>query len=365
MTLSLYIARRFFWSFATVFGGFAAILYFIDFVEQIRKFDAGTVSLGQALELALLNLPATVYRILPLIMILATVALFLALSRSSELLVIRAAGRSALRMLVAPCLTALAIGVVAVAALNPIVAATSRQYEALVTQYSHGVTSVTSISREGLWLRQGGAGGQTVIRAERANLDGTDLLSVTFISFGENGNPAVRLEAAEARLGDGAWELREVKEWRLDTQGNPEREARYHDTMELATDLTPDQIRDSFGTPSSIPIWDLAEYIVALERAGFSARKHQVWMQMELALPLLLAAMVLVGAGFTLRHARFGQAGIMVLLALVSGLAIFFLRNFAQILGETDQIPVLLAAWTPPVAAVLLALGLLLHMEDG
>jgi lipopolysaccharide export system permease protein len=40
-------------------------------------------------------------------------------------------------------------------------------------------------------------------------------------------------------------------------------------------------------------------------------------------------------------------------------------RNFAQILGENGQIPVMLAAWGPPVATLLLPLGLLLHLEDG
>jgi lipopolysaccharide export system permease protein len=54
-----------------------------------------------------------------------------------------------------------------------------------------------------------------------------------------------------------------------------------------------------------------------------------------------------------------------VLFALSGGFAIFFLRNFAQVLGENGQIPVYLAAWTPPVAAILMALGLLLHLEDG
>ena len=106
-------------------------------------------------------------------------------------------------------------------------------------------------------------------------------------------------------------------------------------------------------------------FIAALDRAGFSSRRHAVWFQMELAMPLLLAAMVLVGAGFTMRHTRFGQTGLMVLLALVSGIAIFFIRNFAQVLGESGQIPVLLAAWTPPVAAALLSVSLLLHLEDG
>jgi lipopolysaccharide export system permease protein len=49
----------------------------------------------------------------------------------------------------------------------------------------------------------------------------------------------------------------------------------------------------------------------------------------------------------------------------LAGFGIFFLRNFAQVLGSNGQIPVFLAAWSAPVASVLLALGLLLHMEDG
>ena len=86
---------------------------------------------------------------------------------------------------------------------------------------------------------------------------------------------------------------------------------------------------------------------------------------MQLALPLLLTAMVLVAGGFTMRHVRSGRTGMMVLFAILGGFAIFFLRNFAQVLGENGQIPVIMAAWAPPLAATLLAIGLLLHVEDG
>ncbi|NND42757.1 MAG: LptF/LptG family permease, partial [Silicimonas sp.] len=98
---------------------------------------------------------------------------------------------------------------------------------------------------------------------------------------------------------------------------------------------------------------------------GFSARIHRTFLHMELALPILLVAMVLVGAGFTMRHTRFGRTGMMVMFALMLGFSLYFIRNFAAILGENGQIPVLMAAWGPPVAAVLLPLGLLLHLEDG
>lgn len=365
MTLTLYFARRFLFTFLMVFAVFLGMIYLIDMVEQIRRFSAEQVGLREAAWLSALNVPGSLYGILPLMVILATIALFLAMARSSELVVTRAAGRSALSALGAPVATAFLIGAAAVTVMNPLVAATSKAYEAQSDEYARGQSSVLSISREGLWLRQGGADGQTVIRAGRANLDGTELYSVTFTTFAPDTGPVARIEAAEARLTEGAWELRDAKEWRLQSSDNPERDALRHATLTLASDLTPDQIRDSFGTPSAIPIWELPAFIDSLRRAGFSARKHQVWLQMELAMPLLLASMVLVGAGFTMRHARFGRTGLMVLLALLSGFAIFFLRNFAQVLGENGQIPVLLAAWSPPVAAAFLSLGLLLHLEDG
>lgn len=365
MTLSLYLARRFVAMFLLVFAGFFAVLYLIDMVEQVRRFSQTGIGLGQTAELALLNVPATLYRILPLISILSAIALFLALARSSELVVIRAAGRSALRMLLAPLAAAFAIGGLAVAVLNPVVAGTAKRYDELSSRYLIGADNVMSVSGEGIWLRQGDAEGQTVIRADRTNGDGTTFENVTFITFAPESGPRLRIDAREATLGSGGWAIRDAKEWRFAADTNPEQLAARHDLLRLESDLTPDQIRDSFGTPSSIPIWQLPAFIAGLEKAGFSARKHLVWFQMELALPLLMTAMVLVAAGFTMRHARSGRTSTMVLLAVLAGFAIFLLRNFAQVLGENGQIPVIAAAWSPPVAALLLALSLILHLEDG
>lgn len=365
MRLDLYFARRF----LTSFGGLLALFFMfyalLDMVEQLRKFDADQIGFLNILHLTALNVPAGLYRILPLIVILSTIALFLNLSRKSELVVTRAAGRSALRSLISPVIVAFLLGGLAVAMFNPIVAATKKQYETVSNRYSQKESSVLSISKEGLWLRQGDASGQIVIRAERANLDGTHLFRVTFVGFSADGIPSYRIEAEGAELTEGAWLLTNAKRWDLSGARNPEQTAQTTAALSLPSDLTRDRIRDSFGTPSAIPIWELPGFIARLEAAGFSARIHRTFLHMELALPVLMVAMVLVGAGFTMRHTRFGRTGVMVLMALALGFTLYFIRNFAAILGENGQIPVLMAAWGPPVAAVLLPLGLLLHLEDG
>ncbi len=364
MILSRYMARRYLSSFLGVLAVMAGILLMLDMVEQLRRYAGDGVGLAQALRLAALRMPSSLYAVLPLVAILSTLAMFVALARSSELVVARALGRSALHVVAAPALVALCLGGVAVAVLNPLVAATSRQYDGAIARLGGAETALLSVGRDGLWLRDGTADGQRVIRATQSSADGSQLFDVSILGFGRDNAPAFRLDAASARLTSGSWELTGAKEWDL-TAPNPEAEARLHATFSLPTTLTPAALRDSFAPPASIPIWDLPGFIAALDRAGFSALEHRVWLQMELALPLMLMAMVLVGAGFTMGHIRAGRQGVMVLAALIAGFGAFFLRDFAQVLGENGQIPVALAAWSPPVVAALMALALILQMEEG
>ena len=84
-----------------------------------------------------------------------------------------------------------------------------------------------------------------------------------------------------------------------------------------------------------------------------------------MARPLLFAAMLIIGAVFTLQNARLGNLGISVLLALLCGFSLHFLQNLARTLGEAGEIPIFFAAWAPPLAALLAGMALFLHLEDG
>ncbi|MFK7937753.1 MAG: LPS export ABC transporter permease LptG [Roseovarius sp.] len=363
MILHLYFARKFFWTFALIMLVFVIILALVDIADEVQDFP--DLPFTAILEIVLLNMPSANYEIMPLVMILATVTLFLRLARSSELVVVRAAGRSALKGLIAPVTVAALIGVITITMINPIVAASSKRYNDLISGYRGGGANVLAIASEGLWLRQGGAQGQTVIHAVRASSDVSILFNTTFLSFSPDGAPRERLIAETAQLREGEWLLKDVKRWVLSTGTNPEASAEQLDELSIPSALTQDRIIDSFGKPEYIALWDLPKYIAQLEQAGFSARRYAVWYQLELSRPLFLVALVLIAAAFTMRHARLSNTSLSVLSAIMLGFGLYYIRNFAQILGENGQIPIMLAAWAPPVASFLLALGILLHMEDG
>ncbi|MGR3759122.1 LPS export ABC transporter permease LptG [Roseobacteraceae bacterium NS-SX3] len=367
MKLDAYYARRFLQWFAVICGVLMTLVALIDLSEQFRKFDAQDLSFGQLVVLTLLNLPAALSEFLPLIMILTTIVLFVGLARSSELVVTRAIGRSGIRALAAPVLAAAVIGGLAVSMLNPIVAATGNHYRDLASSYRNNGPSTVSLSGEGLWLRQGSPRGQSVIHATgyRGSGDDITLFGVTILTFPPSGSPVRQIIADSARLEGSDWVLSSAKAWPLNAGLNAETAAAEHDELRIPTTLTNDRIRDSLGSSDGVSIYDLPATIRELSAAGFSTKRYEVRYQVELARPLFLVAMVLVGAAFTMRHTRFGGTGLAVLTAVLLGFGLYFIRNFAQILGENGQIPVALAAWAPPAASILLSLGLLLHAEDG
>ncbi len=366
MTLANYLLRVFLMRVFVVMLILLFVVALLMFIESLRRAGRADQGLDFALRLTVLEVPAVMAQVFPLILMLGSLATFQALSRSSELVIIRAAGVSAIRFLVVPVIAAFFIGIIAVLVFNPIVAVTKEGASALREEASREGRNVFSLSEDRLWLRQGTRDGQTVIQANRASVDGRVLFSVRMHQFDPDNRLTGRIEANSATLTPELWILRGVRRWDLaGTADGSLGEAEQIVQLSVPTNLSTSQILDSFAQPETVSFWALPGFIRQLERAGFSGRRHRLFFQSELARPALFAAMVLIGAGFSLRHARFGQTGVMILLSIFAGFLLYFFKDLSESLGNSGDIPIHLAAWAPPMVAIFLALGLLLHLEDG
>ena len=101
-----------------------------------------------------------------------------------------------------------------------------------------------------------------------------------------------------------------------------------------------------------------------LEDSGFSSVKHRLHWHSLLAVPLLLCAMVLIAATFSLRFTRRGT-WVLVLGGLLTGFLLYFVSDLVLALGLSGKLPPVLAAWTPAVIFTLLGVAGLFHLEDG
>ncbi|WP_439599214.1 LPS export ABC transporter permease LptG [Falsiroseomonas sp.] len=373
-TLTGYVARGFLLATLLVMAALIGLVALFDFIELLRR-AATRPDVGYAvpLEIAAMRLPFVALQILPFAILLGGIIAFWRLTRSSELIVARAAGISAWGFLTGPLVVAVLLGMLGTFGISPISSALLARAERLDMTFLRTGGGLSSLAGGRLWLRQADRAlepqGVAIISGRPVAMrDGTDplprgprfeLQEVTIWRLSADDRPLARLEAPRARLIDGAWVMEEAVSFGADRMAGPP--AR----VSLPTELTPDRIQDSFASPETLDFWALPRFIAVLEEAGFSAVRHRIQFQSLLALPVLALGMALLAAGFSMRQTRRGGVAQMIGGGVAAGFALFVLDRVSNEMGEAGSLPVLLAAWAPALAGLLLALALLLHLEDG
>ena len=361
-TLSVYIGRQFLLGFAIVFLVLVTLILTFDTVELMRRSASRPqITFADVFEMALLKLPHMSQQAFPFAALCGGMMVFWRLTRSHELVVTRGAGVSAWQFLLPVLILAFLLGVFRVTVTNPLASAMLSRYESLEATLLKGRKSLLALSENGLWLRQSNENGQAVIHSRYMVQQGFDveLRDVIVFLYEGTDNFIGRIDAEYARLEDGFWHLRNA--WVISPEKSPQFEKEYW----LETDLTLNKIQESFAPPETMSFWALPDFIKTLEDAGFSAVRHRLHWHVLLATPVLMCAMVLIAATFTLRHARRGGTTLIIAGGVFTGFLLYFFSDIVFALGLSDSIPVTLAAWTPSGVAILLGLAMLLHLEDG
>jgi lipopolysaccharide export system permease protein len=185
------------------------------------------------------------------------------------------------------------------------------------------------------------------------------LSSVSAYVFDTRGRFLERVDAEQARLVGGEWQLSKA------VITAPGQQPRWLDLYHLATNLLPSQVMQSFVAPESVPFWSLPGVVEDTESAGLDAVGYRLRFQSLLALPLLLAAMVLIAASFSLKLSRMGGVGILVLGGVGAGFVLYVATKLVSDLGGAGVLSAPVAAWSPAIVANMLGALTLLNREDG
>jgi len=365
-TLSLYIARAFTLSVLAMLASLSGLVGLFDFIELLRR--AATkpqATFAIVSEIAALRLPWVATEILPFAVLLGGIAAFWRLTRSSELIVARAAGISAWQFLAAPLLCAFALGAFATGGVSPLSSIMLARAEMLDNTYLQTGGGPLALAGGQFWLRQSDRGidpqGVAIIHSLGVTLHHNQLVAhdVSVFRLGPHDQLLQRIEAKQARLVRHSWVFDLASTL---TPGHLPDAPR---TLVLPTDLTVARVQESFASPDTLSFWKLPDFITLLNRSGFSSIRHRLYFQSLLALPLLAATMTLVAAGFSMRPARRGGVARMIGSGVAAGFMLFMVSKIAEEFGNSGALPVMLAAWAAAAAGLMLALAMLLHLEDG
>ncbi len=367
MTFSRYIALSYFKNALFLLVILMGIIYLFDTVELIRraeKFDSVPITL--VLRMGLLKLPEVVQILFPFAILFAAMFTFWQLNRRQELVIVRSAGFSVWQFLSPVMAVAVFIGILQISVLNPIGALLVGKYEQLENIHLERDSKQIAIFKEGVWLRQNADlgpayrdKGYVILHAAKIQKGAWHLKTVKALFFDRDDNFVSRLDAPLARLEGGYWHFETPKI--------------HHQTGEIVdlkayampTHLTMQDVEDSFASPTTMSFWHLPGYIQTLEETGFDASALRVHYHNILSQPLLFVAMILLAATVSMRPPRNRQGFLLFASGVFVGFVVFFMSIFLQALGASQQIPVILSAWSPSMICLMLGVSMVIHLEDG
>jgi lipopolysaccharide export system permease protein len=355
-TLGRYFAKRFFRTIFAVFAGVFALIYAIDVVEMLRRSGDTPGATGPLMAwLSLLHTPIVAEQALPFAVLFGAMISFLNLSRKLELVVARAAGVSAWEFMLPPLLVVVLLGIVMVTLYNPASTAMKREADRIEARLFGGA----AVDNGGVWIRQKSVDGEAVVHADGRDGTASALRHVQVFNFDSSGGFMERVDAERATLHDGFWILNDVNVVTpgFDTVVAP--------TYLLATNLTQAEVTQAFVEPETVSFWTLPLLAEQTQRAGLDATPYRLRYQELLSLPLMLVAMVLVAACFSLRFFRMGGVQKMVSGGVVTGFMLYVATKIVNDLGGAGLLSVPVAGWSPAIVGCMFGVYVLLHQEDG
>ena len=367
MTYSIlfrYILKQFAIVFLATLFVLTAVIMLFDVIELLRNASKHEgVSFVDISILALLKSPQMIHIILPFITLIAGLIFLFRFDKTSELIVMRAVGLSAWDFMLPLVVFIVGIGIFDMMIFNPISAMTARRYERMEERLNMTHSTPFVWSSQGFWLRDVRADKILVIRASRVRQEERQVLldNVSVLEMDENNHFQRQNEAVVGVLQDGILTLKNA--FVIDPNAETGREV---PQALFDTDLSLDRILEKFDDPQTMSFWRFPRFIRFLKEAGFSSVMHEMYWHELIAYPAILVAMLLISAVFALPPSnRQGKALIRVLLAILGGFMLYFLTRITNVLGQSQSMPLILAAWGPALVVIPLCLSALLHLEDG
>jgi len=347
-TIQLYLSRAFLIRLGLLVVTFIVLFEMFDMLANADEVVDRTGSIAGLGRYALLRVPEIVSQSLPFAVLLAALLSLAALAQSNEIVVLKSAGVSFLRLLLILLPVAMGVGAVHFLIADQVVPRLAPALE------EHRLEERAADGSDAVWIRDSAA----VVELAQVTRNGRSAEGVTIWRRNDKGNVYEIVRARRAFFEDGAWTLEDAT---VDTLSA----AVLHreETMPWPTRLRPSQLSAFAAHPVILSLQEIRRFIRRPEVGTRPAHFYATWLQERLSLPFRAVLMVLLAAPAA--HITRRQGGLAAALAagITVGFLYFVADGVALSLGEAGQLPPLVAAWVPGLIFAALGFAMVLEVE--
>ena len=336
---------------------FGIMAFTIIFIAGDLLFQAANliiekgVSLMVVARLFVYRLPEVILLTVPMSSLLSTLLTFGRLSVNSEIVAIQAAGISFRRVLRPVLGISAVLAMLSLIGNETIVPFSNRASENLM-KYEI-LQERPSVLKERVFLKdeQNGELKRVLYLGKLRPREG--LMSDILVQEFDAGKLRRISTAVRGTWRSGEWWVEQGEVFEVADAGKVNLLFRF-DRQRLLLNLSPEQLEKASRRPAEMSSIELLAHINILKAQGANLLPLWVLFHLKLSVPWSAMILAVLGASIGVRTPRRGGSGIGFGLCIIIVFAYYVVMSFSRALGETGNIPPLLAAWLPNVTFLLL-----------
>jgi len=338
---------------------FFALGFIMNLFEEINFFKDLDVSFVTPIALSLLFTPSLLHNFFPFIILLSGIWFFLKIKKNDELTAINISGISNLSIITIPGILSIILGILFMAAINPVTSVLVKKYEIIKGSYELDQEYLAAITENGIWIKEKNLQKNNIVRA--AYLDNESLMELTIYEFDKDNDFVRRVEAESANIKSLKWSLKNVTI--INSEGIIASDNIKNISYISMYDIK--KIKSLYSNLDTISFWSLENEIKLLEQRGYSTREMEAKLHRSFAFPFFLLSMLLLSAFFTLGTGFSSENNwTYVFLAIISSILIFFFNDFSAVLGKTEKLPIEVSVWMPVAIIFLFSFVGIIHANQ-
>ena len=319
----------------------AVLIGVVDLLQTLDRFLRVKPPLTVILEHFAYRLPGELYKGLPMIVLLATVFLFLSLTRQRELDALKAAGISLYRASLPILLVAGAISVLAVTFQETLLPDINAKSEEVDRVKIRGQLPRHLQRQTQIWYRSSDT---RFFRMALLDPVGKSMEGLTVLDISRDFRLLERLDARTAQWSAEGWQVTDGVFRRVGPQNHVTSEM--FDSRVLAMPEHIDDFIQLQNAPDTMSFLELRAYVARLRDGGHRVTRYLVQLYSKLSFPLVHLIMALVAIPFALVSPRTGGRAMGIGVAIVIAVGYWVVHSVALAFAQADLLPAALAAWT-------------------
>jgi len=321
------------------------LFVFVEFVTELADLNKGRYGITQVIQYVILKIPKMLYEIFPMAALIGSILGLSVLARDSELIVMRAAGVSILRIVGSVLKVGLMLAVIAMVmgeVVSPFTETRARKVQSESLQ-----TNINQEDDFGLWLRDD----NTYVSVGEVLPDLT-LLRIKIFEFDENNFLRFLSTAERGVYSKRRWLLKGLKRTMINETNSAADEV---DAATWRTDVSPDILQVFKVEPDQFSILQLNKYIDHLRSNKQNTDKYELAYWSKFVTPFATAVMLILAVPFVFKQVRSGNTGRSLFMGIMVGLGFFILNKAFSYFVTIFSIPPALGAAIPTVLVCVLS----------